>query len=482
MLMSERSWSVVLAALVLASCAEDDPADVIGTSEGSGADVPTSYEFPSRFETGLSSVSYEGQVMRQLLLSSLGSAIENLTADIDSGSFQPAVDGDVVAALDYYFRFDSDSYGEESFSFSVNTLQSTWNEVSANKNLVDKTAGNDASTDHRDWSTEFVGWSNAEIADFGGSIFAPESFVVALFETIEERAIARANGEVDQGPAGEALPVHVTSAGLDLAELMEKFLIMAVFFSQAADDYLDDATEGKGLLAPNVRDGDAAWTVLEHQWDEGFGYFGASRDFAERTPEDIASTPGLDVNGDGLIDLQREFNFAHARYAAQRDRDAVEATAFSSTIASAFLGGRSLIAAAGDDLTADELARLRSFRDDAVFAWESAIGATIVRYLNDVLEQMSIAGTDDYSFVDHAKYWSEMKGFALGLQFNPRSPMLADFERLHELIGDAPVLPAAGEEAMASYASELVQARALLASAYGFAEANLGDASGVGGW
>lgn len=482
MLKSRRSWSLGLAFLALAACADDEPADSVGEGDGSGVDVPTSYAFESRFEPGISSVSYDGQVMRQLLLSSLGSAIEEMTADIDSGSFQPAADGDVVAALDYYFRFDSDSYGEEAFSFSVETLQSSWNDVSTNKNLVDKTAGNDSSTDHRDWSTQFVGWSNAEIADFGGSIFAPETFVVALFETLEERAIARANGTVDEGPNGEPLPVHITPTGLDLAELTEKFLIMAVFFSQATDDYLDDATDGKGLLAPNERDGDAAWTVLEHQWDEGFGYFGSSRDFGERTPEEVASAPGLDANGDGLIDLQSEFNFAHARYAAQRDRDAVEPTSFASTIASSFLGGRALIAAAGEELTSDELAQLRAYRDAAVLAWESAIGATIVRYLNDVLEQMSVAGTDAYSFADHAKYWSEMKGFALGLQFNPRSPMLADFEQLHELLGDAPVLPGAGEEAVAAYESDLVQARALLAAAYGFAEANLGDESGAGGW
>jgi hypothetical protein len=471
-----------LSSAVLIACADDTPVDELDASDGSGQAVPTAYVFESRFEAEVSSVSYDGQVMRQLLVSSLGAAIEGMTEDIDAGRFQPAADGDVVAALDYYYRFDSDSYGEELFSFSVSTLQAAWNDVSTGKDLVGKTAGNDATTDHRDWSTEFVGWSNAEIADFGGSIFAPETFVVALFETLEERAIARANGVTDTAPDGTVLPVHVTPEGIDLAELAEKFLAMAVFFSQATDDYLDDATEGKGLLSANTQDEGAPWTVLEHQWDEGFGYFGAARDFAERTPAEVAASPGLDVDGDGLIDLQREFNFAHARYAAQRDRDSVEPTTFSADIAAGFLGGRSLIANAGDALTVEELSQLQMFRDQAVSAWEAATGATIVHYLNDVLEQTSYMGSEAYDFAEHGKAWSEMKGFALGLQFNPRSPMLADFARLHELLADAPVLESEGVEDVQAYAAGLREARTLLGQNYGFATANLGDDSGLGGW
>ena len=44
------------------------------------------------------------------------------------------------------------------------------------------------------------------------------------------------------------------------------------------------------------------------------------------------------------------------------------------------------------------------------------------------LHQYTIAdlnniGTDDFSYSDLAKHWSEMKGFALGLQFNRLSPV-----------------------------------------------------------
>ena len=69
--------------------------------------------------------------------------------------------------------------------------------------------------------------------------------------------------------------------------MVEKVLLMAVAFSQGADDYLDldlddkDADGvalAKGVNASNTpkKDGDD-YTQLEHQIDEGYGYFGAAR-------------------------------------------------------------------------------------------------------------------------------------------------------------------------------------------------------------
>ena len=62
---------------------------------------------------------------------------------------------------------------------------------------------------------------------------------------------------------------------------------------------------------------------------------------------------------------------------------------------------------------------LKAHRDAALSAWEKAIAATVVHYINDVIGDME---AEDYSFYDHAKHWSEMKGFALSFQFNRRSP------------------------------------------------------------
>ena len=69
----------------------------------------------------------------------------------------------------------------------------------------------------------------------------------------------------------------------------------AVGFSQGADDYLDDDTEGKGLLADHTAaDEGKPYTALEHAWDEGFGYFGGARNYLLYTDEEIAGEGGRD--------------------------------------------------------------------------------------------------------------------------------------------------------------------------------------------
>ena len=103
----------------------------------------------------------------------------------------------------------------------------------------------------------------------------------------------------------------------------------------------------------------------------------------------------------------------------------------------------------------------------------------MIHYVNDTLQVMNTFGTDDYDFTEHAKVWSEMKGFALGFQFNPHSPLLADFDEIHNLFGDAPVL-ADGE--VDAYRADLIAARDLIGAAYGFAAENLGDENGENGW
>ena len=75
-------------------------------------------------------------------------------------------------------------------------------------------------------------------------------------------------------------------------------------------------------------------------------------------------------------------------------------------------------------LTTAELDELKKHRDAAVLGWEKAIAATALHYINDVLKDMAKFGASDYSVLDHVKHWSELKGFALTLQFNPRSPVI----------------------------------------------------------
>ena len=457
----------------------DADADADADSDADADADPSRYAFPSAFGGG-SSVGYDGQVFRHLLIDDLKTHLGGMTARIDGGAFYP-LGGEVAEELLFYFAFDSEAFGDIAHlkATAAPALQATYNDVSSGKDLVGKIAGNDSVTDHVDWSVAFVGWPQEGVT-------TPESLVRAWIAEIDAAAVARSNGDLPLGPTGEPVPsVFLSADGRDRQQLLEKFLRGAVAFSQGTDDYLDDDVAGKGLLsAHEAAEEGKPWTTLEHQWDEGFGYFGAAVDYPLWTDAEIADAPTADRDGDGAVDLLSEVVWGHAGNAAKRDLGAVAPTDFTADAWAGFWGGRALLhETAGRALTAEEFAALQAFRDDAEQAWEKAIAATVVSYLNAVLRDMAAFGTEDYDFPGHAKHWSEAKGFALSFQFNPRSPLSDDdFAALHAALGTAPVLPTADAADIAAYAGGLRDAKALLAAAYGFDPANMGDDNGEGGW
>lgn len=475
---------------------DDDDAGPGELDGGGGLTVPDTYAFDSRFEPGTSSVAHTGQTARQLLIQRLKAYVDGLTDAVDGGLDPTAADpadasrGIVMGQLEYFFSLDGGDRAADPIDVTTDPAadQMTWGDIS-DASLLGKVAGNDAVTDHRDWSSEFAGWSDASIASDGGGIDSPTNFVRAIFATVEQNAIARGTGVDRFNPADGTtqLPVHVTASGVDLGQLLAKFLLGAINFSQAADDYADGDIDGKGLLADNtMQSGDSPYTGLEHAWDEAFGYFGASARYDDWTAAELAAGPVYrDLDSSGGIDFLTEYNFGASVNAAKRDNGATTATDFMGTAFTAFRTGRAIITHADGALDADAMAALTEQRDLAIGAWEMAIAATVVHYINDTLEVMQDYGTADWDaarFLDLAKAWSEMKGFAMMFQFNPRSPMLDDFAMFHTLVGDAPVLPDAGETAVSDYETALRDARALLGTAYGFDAANLGDDVGAGGW
>ena len=294
------------------------------------------------------------------------------------------------------------------------------------------------------------------------------------------------------------IAVYINYDGTDLNQLIQKFLLMSVAYSQAADDYLD---ENKGLATDNItgdKDGTKPYSKLEHQFDEGFGYFGAARDYLSYNDNEIAGKVSSeedgrsdwngkhDTDGDGKIDLLSEINFGNSVNAGKRDRGSksnANPTDFSKQAMDAFLAGRKLINdASGTELTDDQKTELVGYRDVALDAWERSVVATVIHYINDLradLEPLE-TGSGDFNFTTAAKHFSEMKGFALGLQFNPYSPIagsddtkFAKFVELHELLKDAPVLD---ESKVADYRADLSAASDLLQTAYDF------DADNVTNW
>lgn len=422
------------------------------------------YEFKSHFDQNISSVSYSGQTARHALIEALKVYMTHLDRLVSTqGVFET---GQLVAILDLFFTCPDDICADEAIMVQTASpvKQMSIGEISTGKNLVAKLAGNDELGQHKDWSSEFMGWGEDRIT--------PERLIRSWFEQVEQQAIQISNGEPSQDPNGEEINrPDLSATGLDYTQLTQKFLLAAVPFSQAADDYLDDDLEGKGLNSDHSQavEGES-YTELEHAWDEGFGYFGAARDYFEYSDDELASKGGRadyqgahDTNEDGQIDLISEFNWGHALNAAKRDRGA--STDLSAEAYLAFYQGRALLAQHKGPLNKTQFAELKAFRDTAILAWEKAIAATVIHYINEVLADMS--KTDSYQFNEHAQHWSEMKGFALSFQFNPRSPLNDEvFAQLHNLIGQAPRLP--NSDSFDEYKEQLLEARTLLAQGYQF--------------
>lgn len=432
------------------------------------------------------SISYTGQIARHLLINELNNYInEGLQADLDAQAF---ADRDAVYAhLMSFFATTDENYeidlGQRALTTTtlVDAVQTKLADVSSStKDLNGKIAGNDATGQHKDWSAEFVAFGDKGTR-------SPQAEIERLLGLIADNAGEFISGNTRQDALGNDISkVYLGENGLDYKQLVQKILLGAVAFSQGADDYLDDDTENKGLLTDHtaVVEG-KLYTNLEHQYDEGFGYFGAAQDYLAYTDDEIAKKDGRDdyqgmhdTDADGMIDFVTEFNWGHSQNAAKRDRgtvDGVAPTDLTNDAMVAFIAGRKLLAdTAGTALDASQMLELQGFRDTALMAWEKSIAATAVHYVNDTLGDYDNFGTDEFSYADLAKHWSELKGFVVSLQFNRRSPLTDEqHEQVNTLIKDAPVLDAADVDA---YKADLVTARDILRDAYGF------DADNAANW
>ncbi|SMF12211.1 DUF4856 domain-containing protein [Pseudobacteriovorax antillogorgiicola] len=499
---------------LLLSCSSDDSddsgssntianyesaSDVITSLTG---DVKSSYDAAPETYTftrdNASTVSYTGQTFRQVLIEDLKTYIETL----EQGTYQGSSD-DALASLNSYvsYSYDNSSVasgainGSSSFSVTAKDTSETSIAIAEGttyaviqdpgSNLLGKFAGNDNEELPRDsflgWTTlEFNGQdlSSLDIDSSGDGKVEPEDLLGAWLRIIADQAVDGQAFTVANGdqPAQSVTAAYLTESGLDLRQLVQKFIHGAVSFSQATDDYLS-VTRGdeKGILADNSgpAKADVVYTAREHHWDEAFGYFGAARDFLSYTDDQTKNKLSIDTDNSGSIALLSEKNFGISVNAAKRDSGSTTGLDLSSTIMNSFVKGRHLIAEKPEGYETAVTALATMIRID----WEKVLAATVIHYINDTISEMDQYGSSEYLFTDHAKFWSEMKGFALGLQFSPEK-ILSDeqFTQLHTLFGDAPVLGSAGSDALATYKTSLLEARALLQSAYAF------DASDVENW
>lgn len=484
------------------NCVEDEnPGQEDSDANGAGDvcdPMPETYSAAGNLNGGSDDgVSYSGQTARLVLQQKLTDYMVGLVEQ--EGEFDAVSQG-----LRFYVTGDGADFTNHEFATKGGDPVipgPTYGDISSGKNLDGKIAGGDGAgggETSKLIGDEFFGWETG-LDDTPLPIELVYSWMDALaLEATDgvDPTITIADGtEVNIGT-----PL-ISKDGVHYRQLIQKFLSVSVNFSQGANDYLQTDFSSESSLAAYK---DKTYSTGAHKFDEGFGYYGASRDLNDYTDDEAAGKGGraeygngyYDSNGDGLIDLRGEFVFGHAQNCAKRDRkknaEGVAYTDFSKDAMDAFLVGRRILenAEAAGELTEAANEALQAQISIAAKTWEKCIAATVVHYINDVSADMADFSGENFAdldnFINLTKHWGEMKGFALGLQFSPLSPFrdgstdksVDDMKRVLALMGDAPMMPngsqngqaAAGDsaEAITKYLSDLEEARTILAEAYAF--------------
>ena len=411
-------------------CEDEEAAD--NDTDTMTMETPTEFVFESRFEehAGESSVSYSGQVVRNLLVNDIKSLIAS------------NVGGGNTATINSMMANDDPNLAIYTGS-SLNTLQTKYHDISTSQ-LNDRLA---AVTSYDD-----PGYgANAQ--------------------------------DMITGWVAESEMYSVRPGGLDLGQMTQKVMWGAIAYWQGTSKYMSKIPNDDNTMSD---DGDP-YTAMEHHWDESFGYFGAARDYNTGYSDDTdrKTDPYNDSNGDGLIDFKTEYNMGWAVTAAKRDLvDGVSVDYdFTKTIFDAYLEGRTLI------YNQAPLDEILVQRDIILNTWEKVVAAVSIHYINDTmsdLEALIAAGDanlawdnlpesgDGYKYNIH---WAEMRAYAHGLIYNDFKLISdADIATVFGYMGTAPAYNDGSDfSAMQTLHDNLALAKPILQAAYGFSDAHMAN-------
>ncbi len=341
-------------------------------------------------------VSYSGQIARHVQHDSLKAASTKGSYD-DMNAYYVGADGDQAILA---------PSSKDDFSIK----QTLVNEISSGKNLSGKT-----------FKGTITAWPN--------NMTAPEVIDFWMMKAADN-------------------PKDV-SVGLNYQQLLSKFIMGAVFYNQAVDNYLDEkmGADSKPNDKP-YKDG-ACYTGKEHSWDEAFGYWGAAAHSLLLSAEDnynVAKRKDLasaDHNGDGVVDLKSEYVFAHAYYASSFDKGGK--TSYMEDITRAFIDGRKLITSAnGEKLSDAQRSQLMGYVDTISKNWEKVIAESVFKYAGSTyksLVALETVSNDDLAkeFSKYMKYWGELKGFSMALQVG-KNNIGETATKLNRMVGYGPIL------------------------------------------
>ena len=406
-------------------CEDEEVAD--NDSGMTTLETPAEFVFESRFEehAGESSVSYSGQVVRNLLVNDIKTQIGT-----DAGS------GDATTLLSMMANDDP------------------------NRMILTLTTPSSMQTKYHDISSNHL----------NDRLDAVSDYILPGYEM----------------NAGDAISAWVTDAvtngktnadGIRLDQMVQKTLWGAVAYWQGTSKYMSKIPNDDNTMSD---DGDP-YTAMEHHWDESFGYFGAARDYNTGYSDDNArKTTQNDSNGDGSIDFKTEFNSGWGITAAKRDLvDGVSVDYdFTGTIMNAYLEGRTLI------YNQAPLDEILVQRDIILNTWEKVVAAVTIHYVNDVAADMaalypadSNAGPLSDLSADLNNHWGEMRGYANGLLYNDFKVIdPSDLNTILTIMGTSPVYPEDGETVFYNYHEMLVTTvKSLLQNAYGFSDEHMAN-------
>ena len=184
---------------------------------------PATYTFNSRFSEGVSSVSYTGQVVRNLLINDIKTQMGT-----DAGSKNPATLLSMMA--------NDDASRVILSKGDLSTVQSKYHDISTS-NLNDR-------------------------------LDAVESITIPGYNATAKTLIS---GWLQES----ASTGKIRATGLDFAQMTQKTMWGAISYWQATSKYMSKIPTDDNSVAVDGK----TYTVMEHHWDESFGYFGAALDY-----------------------------------------------------------------------------------------------------------------------------------------------------------------------------------------------------------
>jgi hypothetical protein len=415
------AWLVLPTALLLTACFESPNKG----EEETQVTPPATYVFLG--SDGLTSVDYSGQTARLLLIHDIQSAAR-VPADTGFAGTSFAA----TEILKYYTHLDSDSLNiRTSVAGGKTRFHLKYAQIASGKSLHDKV-------------------SPAVVIGYGASANVLVGQWAALISTNSLDAAKR-----------KKAAVYLDSNGVDLSQLISKVLAGAVAYHQATAVYLQEITSKNNAAVVSGKN----YTEMEHNWDEAFGYFGAAINYSSYSDDtlNLAAASYRDDNNDGKIDFRSEYNFSMmGRYTARRDRGLAPQD-WSGDAFKAFLKGRALISAKGSS------AEIAAQRAIIVDVWDKTYASNVISYIKGTKEILAV-DTGATAPSSLAGNWTELKAFAVCLQFSPYKKISdADLVKLHAYIGTYPVRGAG----KAAYVAKLDSALTLVKTVYGFSDAQV---------